>query len=354
MLYVDLPTGAHHGWGIVGDQLANALGALTQVERIDPQAILDLSLQGPLLQSVNANLRPHHSGLTATRRVGYAVFEHDVLARRIAVRALGSFDAIATACRWGEVALREGGLSSVATIHHGIDRSRFRPDCALRNRLQDRFVIFSGGKFELRKGHDVVARAFQVFAERHADAFLVTAWHNPVPASIATMEASPYSPFTIENGASFDDSVRKWLATTGIDLGRVEVLPFVPNADLASVYGNSDVGLFPNRCEGATNLVLMEYMACGRPVVATDFSGHRDLLTNANSLPLRASKLWIIGGRGSISACWCEPDLEEVLERLEQSYRDRQGLAALGRQAAADLDKWSWERTAERFLELLV
>jgi glycosyltransferase involved in cell wall biosynthesis len=353
MIYIDLPTGGHHGWGICGDNLSQALRALAPIERL--VRMPKLPVPGPLLQSVGSQLRPDHAGLAAARRVGYAVFENDVMARRIASDTLRGLDFVATACRWCEDALRDAGLTSVATILHGVDADRFNPGRAIRRRHHDRFVIYSGGKFEFRKGQDVVVRAFQAFAERHPDALLVANWHNLGPRSAGTMLASPYWPFNAADGEPVGDSLHRWLAKTGVDLRRVELVPPLPNEELARVYGESDVGLFPNRCEGATNLVLMEYMACGRAAVCTDFSGHRDILNDTNSLPLRGCRPRLVfDSDRSPVACWCEPDIEETVERLEEAYRDRKRLADLGQRAAADMAEWTWDRAARSFLKLLM
>ena len=40
----------------------------------------------------------------------------------------------------------------------------------------------------------------------------------------------------------------------GIDGDKVFTLPLIPNHKLRELYLNSDIGLFPNRCEGGTNL----------------------------------------------------------------------------------------------------
>ena len=36
-----------------------------------------------------------------------------------------------------------------------------------------------GGKLEMRKGQDIIIRAFRLFSQRVPEAVLVTAWHNP-------------------------------------------------------------------------------------------------------------------------------------------------------------------------------
>jgi glycosyltransferase involved in cell wall biosynthesis len=353
MLYLDLPTGAHHGWGICGDNLSRALADFTRVERLRDGEASRRTLDGPLLQSVGPDLRPDHPDLTANRRVGYVMFEEDEVVRQTAATALDGFDHVIAACRWGEDVLRDGGLTNVTTIPQGIDTTIFNPSRRGRGRFGDRFVIFSGGKFELRKGQDIVACAFRVFAERHSDAFLVAAWHNPFPASARTMIASPYLPFRLRNNEPVADGLGRWLTNARIDPSRVWLAPQLLHAELADLYADTDVGLFPNRCEGATNLLLMEYMACGRPTIATDFSGQREVLTDSNSLPLRAWRPARSRRNGAVVAHWCEPNADEILDSLEYAYAHRERLADLGRQAAADLGEWTWQRSARSFLEVL-
>ena len=54
----------------------------------------------------------------------------------------------------------------------------------------------------------------------------------------------------------------------GLDAKRIKTYELVPSYQLRGIYGCTDIGIFPNRCEGGTNLVMMEYMACGKPVIA--------------------------------------------------------------------------------------
>jgi glycosyltransferase involved in cell wall biosynthesis len=167
------------------------------------------------------------------------------------------------------------------------------------------------------------------------------------------MRASPHFPFTLAAGERLHRSLSHWLAGTGVDLQRVEFVPPVPTKHLAALYANSDVGLFPSRCEGGPNLVLMEYMACGGAAIATDFSGHRDVLTSLNSIRLRGCRPFLFAPDGIPTARWCEPDIDEIVESLERAYRDRSLLDRVGRQAAIDSAQWVWDRAARRFLDLL-
>jgi glycosyltransferase involved in cell wall biosynthesis len=348
MIFVKLASG-NYGIGVVGHNLTKALSALTEVERLDVDHPPTRPLPGPLLERFY-NPRP---AVPATRNIAYVVFENDLEVRNSSLRSRCRFDALAATSRWCEDALREAGIASVVTIHHGVDGRLFNPDRAGGSHASDRFVIFTGGKFEFRKAQDVVVYAFRTFSERHPDATLVAAWHNPWPEHMATMQASPYFPFQRELSGGATDAIKQWLNYSGIDLNRVKLIPQLPNAALAMVYAATDVGVFASRCEGATNLVMMEYMACGRPVIATDFAGHRDILSEGNSLALRRGQPLPMRRDGRQVATWREPDVDELLENLETAYRDRDRLRALGRQAAVDLKGWSWGSVARSFLELL-
>jgi glycosyltransferase involved in cell wall biosynthesis len=140
----------------------------------------------------------------------------------------------------------------------------------------------SPGKFELRKGQDLVIRAFKVLADRHKDATLVTAWYNQWGFSWETMRLSNTSASRHKRTITSRPEpgpARQRHRSKPLHQSRANA-----NQTFANIYRNTDVGIFPNRCEGGTNLVLMEYMACGRAVVASDNTGHADVVTRENAL----------------------------------------------------------------------
>jgi hypothetical protein len=60
-------------------------------------------------------------------------------------------------------------------------------DAPAATAFKGKFVVFSGGKLEMRKGQDIVIAAFEKFAAKHKDAILVTAWHNQWPKLTKTI-----------------------------------------------------------------------------------------------------------------------------------------------------------------------
>jgi glycosyltransferase involved in cell wall biosynthesis len=168
-----------------------------------------------------------------------------------------------------------------------------------------------------------------------------------------TMKISPYIRFEMPRGNYFT-ALDHLLQVNGIDPQRVITLPPKPHYQMGEIYRNTDLGLFPNRCEGGTNLVLMEYMACGKPVIASYSSGHKDILSKENSIPIKSLRPFIVQDQeGKIIYRWKETNLDELISALEWAYWHREELRKIGRIAGKNLAKLSWERSAREFYALM-
>ena len=372
MIYLNLPIGGAHGWGVCGKYIAREMARMTETrlltENTPPELIGDelewyeltrlfpspaeverlvksgAPLDGPLLQLANKQLQPMHAAVKGNFTLGYAFFEDTELKPQHLENAK-HFDRLSTGSTWCSEILRRHGLENVETVVQGVDQSLFFPRES-RDFVRDKFVVFSGGKFEFRKGHDLVIRAFKALQDRHKDVMLVASWFNQWEFSFRTMKQSPHIRFE-------STDLARVLADNGIDLQRVILLGPRAHHALGHVYHNTDVGIFPNRAEGGTNLVLMEYMACGKPVIATASTGHADVVND------RVAR--VIGTRGEVTsssdgesvARWPEPVLEEVIEQLEWAYQNRDELRQLSAAAGEAMKQLTWRRMAEQFLSLL-
>lgn len=381
MNYLAMPVGSSYGWGICGKYIARELNALApgQLRLITPPFTPDMlgdelefhalkslefpqlqlppsgQLDSPLLIAIaDKQLLPFFP-LKGTRTVGYTFFEENIFAPAWIDNGR-KFDTVATGSSWCTQVLREHGLAAVETVIQGVDPRIFfaPPESAppAREFLRDRFVIFSGGKFELRKGQDVALRAVKILQDRHPDVFLITSWFNAWQESFDTMKASPHVRWPSVSG-NYVDVMNQLLAFNGLHPSRFLNLGPRPNALMPRIYHNTDLGLFPNRCEGGTNLVLMEYMACGKPVVATATTGHADIVTPSNSLAISApTELTLNNPQGPV-ARWPEPSLDDTVDKLEYAYQHRTELRALGTRAGHDMAQRTWTHTAARFHTLL-
>jgi glycosyltransferase involved in cell wall biosynthesis len=379
MLCLVLPRGHTFGWGVCGKYLTRELARLSPVRLLTEPFTADqigddldyLFLKGvsaplgevrghpqtrlphPVLQALTDHrLIPMAPGVRGTRTVGYTFFERSLLAAHHIEQARQFFDVIVAGSTWCRDVLTQHGVENTCTILQGVDETIFNPYANHKHYLEDHFVIFSGGKFELRKGQDLVIRAFQIFHARHKDALLVNSWFNHWSFSMQTMAASPY--INYQFGADdYCTAMNKLLVANGIDISRVITLPPKANIAMARIYKNTDCGLFPNRCEGGSNLVLMEYMACGKPAIVSHTSGHRDVANATNALLLQDLHPMSVAHDEEIVAVWDEPNLDEILAQLEWAYDHREALHTLGAAASRSMQSCTWQATARQFYDLI-
>jgi len=377
MLTLALPVGNSHGWGICGKNLARELARLAPVRLVtrlfaaedigdeleyielrrlyaDRDAARLSAADGPTLQAITGpDLLPMAPEITGSRNVGYAFIEHSMLPEASLDNARRHFDLVVAGSSWCGDVLRAHGLDRIEVVVQGVDPAIFNMYENHKSVLEDRFVVFSGGKFEFRKGQDIVIRSFRVLQERHDDVVLVNAWFNHWEDSIRTMAASPHIDFAYQGGEHCA-AMNRLLGENGIDLERVVTLPAKSQIAMARIYKNSDCALFPNRCEGGTNLALMEYMACGKPAIVSNSSGHRDVANESNALLLKNLQPLTISMGGEAAAVWDEPSLEEAIEALEWAYQHREALDDVGNAAGWSMQERSWAAAAQQFHELLV
>lgn len=166
------------------------------------------------------------------------------------------------------------------------------------------------------------------------------------------MAASPHINYQF-GSEDYCTAMNKLLVANGIDINRVITLPPKANIAMARIYKNTDCGLFPNRCEGGSNLVLMEYMACGKPAIVSHTSGHRDVANATNALLLQDLHPMSVAQDEQIVAVWDEPNLDEILAQLEWAYNHREALYTLGAAAGRSMERCTWQVTARQFYDLI-
>jgi len=299
-----------------------------------------LPLDGVVLHALgnrfNGSTHPRRGGPTGRATVAMIFFEDTILPDAATVAR--DYDLIVAGSSWCEAVLRSHGVRNVATVLQGIDPSLFHPG-PRAGTLEGRFAVFSGGKLERRKGQDLVLRAFRSFAARHPEAILVTSWHSPWPVTALTVnEGSTLQPLSLTAEGRIDAA--GWAVANGISPDQYIDLGVVPNHLMARVLREMDVAVFPNRCEGGTNLVAMECMACGVPAVVADNTGQRDLVATDTTFPLRRLAPVVRPDFGTEG--WGECDVEEILESLEYVYANREAARRRGLLGARVMRDWNW------------
>lgn len=343
MITCCLPIGESWGWGIAGKNIYRSLESLTnaQVELLNYETGL---LHGRPVDKGNAVLNclagpsfvPFYPEVRGTRNVAYGFVEDFVTAKKYVSNAKRYWDHIVCGSSWMEQKMREIGIDNVSTALQGTDLKIFNEN--QRAHSESEFVIFSGGKFEYRKGQDIALLAARHMIQKYPDVRLVCAWNNPWLTSLLTMEDSKRIKFPNAIKARFSCTVKDIMAVNGMPQDRWEYVE-CDNEQMAAVYGRANVGLFLSRAEGGQNLVLQEAMACALPAIASHATGQRDILLMDNCLAVE--------GKHDPETGWFEPNLDVVIGYLEWAYSNRADLMKIGLAGYRTVRKFTWERTAK-------
>ena len=351
-LYLGLVAGNGYGWGVCSRYLIRELSRLTDCRVLSDAdgSAANGELEGSLFQALTGvDFFPMFPKARARRNFGYTFFENELT--RHSLENAKTYDLVLAGSSWCRDRLLERGITNCDVLLQGIDPLLFHPADAEPD--GDRFILFSGGKFELRKGQDLVLRAFKALQDKYPDLWLVNCWYNLWPESMRLMESSRHIRFEAHAGP-WQEVMRRTYTLNGLDASRIVTCDLMSPELLPALYRRTHLGVFPNRCEGGTNLVLMEYMACGRPAIVSYASGHTDVVNEDNALLLKENaEFRIVGADQQPFACWAEPSFDELIARIEYAYAHRDELKAIGRKAGDSMRRFSWRAMAKALIGIL-
>lgn len=373
-----------HGWGVFGVNLARTLMALPRPRPLllrDTDAGLlaagDAKVLAPLiaeqrrmatavagmterplrldnacvLYSFGNGLpdNPVAADFQGARNFGFAFTE----ATRFpadAVSRLDWLDGMIAGSMWNRDVLSGLGFRNVRLVHQGVEGRIFRPG-PKSGRFAKRFVVFSGGKLEFRKGQDLVLAAFKRFHAKRPEALLVSIWSNPWPETERTIAESKHVSGLPDRADPPEARLANWVMRQGIPPDSFLDLGHLPNPDVAAAMRECDVALFPNRAEGGTNLVAMEAMACGVPTILAANTGQLDLIRDDRCFPLQRQAP--VADPAGERAGWGESDIDEIVAALETVRADPAAARRRGDASARFMAGLSWRQQTHRLLEAL-
>ncbi|MGI9305489.1 MAG: glycosyltransferase family 4 protein [Gammaproteobacteria bacterium] len=212
----------------------------------------------------------------------------------------------------------------IRQIPNGIDFDRFRRTHSSEvlesfGLPADAKLLLTVGSYEPRRGHENLIRAMPQIKAAHTDARLV----------IVGRSTHQLQPLIDELGLNEDV----------ILTGEINFPTDVMSQDdpLAAIYQASSIYLSGGMAEGAEGLSLavLDAMAAGLPVVATNISGNRDIVSP--------------GKNGYL----VEPgDIDALAERVIRLLRDEAVSRQLGQAATDSVRKYGWDEIANQYLDL--
>lgn len=177
-----------------------------------------------------------------------------------------------------------------------------------------RFTWITAGRFIPLKNIAAAIRAFALFSQGHPDSRFVIIGEGPEQGALMRL------------AAVLDRS------------GRIEFLPWLPQSALLDRIADSDIFLFPSLRDGG-GAVVIEAMACGKPVICLDIGG---------------PGYHVVSGVG-IKLLPRDPDsvVRDLVEAMELLFTDLDRRKEMGRAAFERArDYYLWDRLGERLLTI--
>ncbi len=196
-------------------------------------------------------------------------------------------------------------------IPNGVDLEHFSPDVSpLEEFCDGKKNILFVGRLERRKGLNYLIKAYQQVKQ-------------VIPASRLIV---------VGPGTRPRKKYENWLKRNGLE--DVVFVGYASYADLPRYYKTADVFCSPATGRESFGIVLVEAMAVGKPIVATNIAGYASVVTD--------------GEEGLLVPPKDSQSLARALISVLSDETLRQRLAASGSSKAAE---YSWEQIAQRVFD---
>jgi len=251
---------------------------------------------------------------------------------------LNSLDWILVCSDWAKhivrANLRNRSGDTIGVVPLGVDRTIFHENVATPQSGWTTFLNI--GKWEIRKGHDILVEAFNKAFQPRDRVRLWMMNHNPFLSESQT-----------------NDWQRKYaLSKLG---SKISFLPRVKtHSEVARIMGEANCGVFPSRAEG-WNLELLEMMSVGKHVITTNYSAHTEFCDNTNcslididTLEDAEDGLWF-HNQGQ----WAHlgsPQLEQLITAMRKVHQCVQGGELINTNGINTAQRFTWENSAERLI----
>lgn len=263
----------------------------------------------------------------------FPFFELDTFSAREKIH-LSTPDTVFVTSDWakGIVLNNMPKYTDVCVVPLGVDTSVFDSNKYSKS-TEDKYIFLNIGKWEIRKGHDIL---LQMFKKAFSNNENVELW-------ILAPEHT--------NGYSDSQELIRWKNMYSSD-SRVKLFSgFQSHSEVAELISKSDCGIFPSRAEG-WNLELLECMAMNKPVITTYYSAHTEFCNDNNAFLTRTNELEkaydgkAFTGQGNWAKLG-QKELDDMVEKMRYVYQNNIRTNPEGLLTASN---YSWMNSAKTLL----
>jgi hypothetical protein len=238
---------------------------------------------------------------------------------------LNNTDQVLTTSTFFANVMGEGGVKTpIDVVPNSVDIDVFNPDVEKYPMTGLRgFNFYSVFPFGERKGYDILLKAF-VRAFEPEDNVTLTIHSLSMEQNIKQLNMTPGQ--WVESFCQGKKHAPIFLSSQLLD-----------DSHLVSLINNFNVLVFPSRAEGF-GLGLIEAGACGKPCIATNYSGMTDYLIEdvgwgidytLKDIPLQYLPYFknYVGGK------WAEPNVEHLIQLMRYVYNNQDEVKVKGKNA---------------------
>lgn len=254
--------------------------------------------------------------------------------------SLSHCDEIIVCSKWAKniiLSQTNFGNDKVHVVPLGVDQDIFRP--MLNSNPRRTTIFLNCGKWEKRKGHDVLVEAFNKAFNHSDDVELWMMCDNPFIGNVNDQWRSLYKDSKLGN--------------------KIRIIPRQETQeDVYKIMCLSDCGVFPSRGEG-WNLEVLEMMSCGKNVITTNYSAHTEFCNNNNSKLIEIDNLetafdgLFFDGKCGLWAEFADNQLEQLIEHMKEIHSKKQDNDLYANLSGIKTSKQlSWKKAAEELVNV--
>ena len=273
------------------------------------------------------------------KRIGFPIFELDKF-NDLEKHNLNSLDCIFVCSLWAKnIILNHINIDPnlVHVIPLGVDLSIFEPTEQLPSPITK---FYNCGKWEIRKGHDILVEIFNQAFEPNDNVELILMCDNPFYSEGETKEwINLYKKSKLGN--------------------KVSIIPRQSSQkEVYNIMKECHCGVFPSRAEG-WNLELLEMMACGKQIITTNYSAHTEFCTTENSFlaPIKETETAYDGkwfhGQGN----WAKIDssaIEYMIESMRLIHKlQLENNLKVNMCGIETAKKFTWTNSARKIIDVI-